>query len=520
MTKDARELFREIQLENGLPKRKIQISGISIDSREISTGNLFLAISGTRVDGHDYIQDAVSKGAALVVGSKPFLEFADLSIPYLEVKDTRQALAQVTAAWFDFPARKMVIIGVTGTDGKTTTANLIYQILLAGDFKAGLISTVNAVIGDKVLDTGFHVTTPEAQDLQRYLIEMVEAGITHVVLEATSHGLAQKRVSACEFDFGVVTNITHEHLDFHGGYQEYFDAKAELLRLVSGSVQKKEGYDKLIILNKDDQSFKPLKGIVGELGLDWACYGLDDEAQIRAVGIENQVEGLTFYLQGLGQTIPIQTQLHGEYNVYNCLAAATLCSMGLEIEKKQIQQGILSLSGIPGRMEIFDFGQEFLAVVDFAHTPNALRVALEAARKMTEGRVIAVFGSAGLRDREKRRLMAEVSADFADHTILTAEDPRTESLEDILEEMALGLVSKGREEGDHFWRVPDRGEAIRFGLKIAHPGDIVIVCGKGHEQSMCFGEVEYPWDDRTAMQSALTDYLGIPGPVMPQLPTS
>ena len=439
MTKDAVELFREIQLENRLPGEEVQISGISIDSRETSVGNLYLAISGTRVDGHDYIQDAVSKGAALVVGSKPFQDYADLSVPYLEVRDTRQALAQVTAAWFDFPARKMIIIGITGTDGKTTTANLIYQILLAADIKAGLISTVNAVIGDKVLDTGFHVTTPEAQDLQRYLTEMVEVGITHVVLEATSHGLAQKRVSACEFDFGLVTNITHEHLDFHGGYQEYFNAKAELLRLVSGSAQKKEGDNKLVILNKDDQSFKPLKKVAGELGLDWACYGLDDKAQFRATEIESQEEGITFNLRGLGQTIPLQTQLPGEYNVYNCLAAAALCSRGLGIEAQQIQQGIRSLSGIRGRMENFDFGQDFMAVVDFAHTPNALRAALEAARKMTEGRVIAVFGSAGLRDREKRRLMAEVSADLADRTILTAEDPRSESLEDILEEMASGF---------------------------------------------------------------------------------
>jgi UDP-N-acetylmuramoyl-L-alanyl-D-glutamate--2,6-diaminopimelate ligase len=193
--------------------------------------------------------------------------------------------------------------------------------------------------------------------------------------------------------------------------------------------------------------------------------------------------------------------------------------MGLGIEEGQIQQGVQNLLGIPGRMEIYDHGQDFMAVVDFAHTPNALRVALDAAGKMARGRVIAVFGSAGLRDREKRRLMAEVSAELADISILTAEDPRTESLDDILAEMASGFISKGKKEEIDFWRVPDRGEAIRFGVSVARPGDILIVCGKGHEQSMCFGEMEYPWDDRTALQAALSEHLGLAGPEMPYLPT-
>ena len=518
-TMDAGKLFSEIQLENELPGDVLKISGICIDSREISPGKLFLAVEGTRVNGHDFIMDAVSNGAVLVVGSKPFQDFSDLPVPYLQVEDTRKTLAQITAAWFDFPARKMIIIGVTGTDGKTTTANLIYQILLTSGIKGGLISTVNAVIGDRVLDTGFHVTTPEAQDVQRYLAEMVEAGITHVVLEATSHGLAQKRVAACEFDLGLVTNVTHEHLDFHGDFQDYFNAKAELLRLISGSSRKKGKYINLIVLNKDDQSFSSLRKIADELGLKWISYGIDAESHFSASKINGRSEGISFDLHRLDQVIPIQSHLHGEYNVANCLAAASLCREGLEIEWEQIQQGIHNLAGIPGRMEAFDLGQDFLAVVDFAHTPNALKVTLEVARKMAGGRVIAIFGSAGLRDREKRRLMAEVSAGLADISILTAEDPRTESLDVILGEMASGLISKGRVEEIDFWRVPDRGEAIRFGFRIARPGDIVIVCGKGHEQSMCFGEVEYPWDDRTALQAALSEHLDLAGPKMPYLPT-
>ena len=225
------------------------------------------------------------------------------------------------------------------------------------------------------------------------------------------------------------------------------------------------------------------------------------------------------------------SKLVGAFNVSNCLAALTATVYGLNIEPEIAAQGIASLDGIPGRMERIDLGQDFTAIVDFAHTPNALKSALETARAMlfplpvgeglgVRGRVIAVFGSAGLRDKEKRRMMAETSAELADLTVLTAEDPRTESLEEILEEMAAGARSRGGREGETFWKVPDRGEAIRFALKLARPGDIVLSCGKGHEQSMCFGATEYLWDDRTAMRAALAEYLRVDGPAMPYLPTS
>ncbi len=228
--RDLNELFQEISLLNSLPEHQVLVSGIKIDSRDVNPGDLYLAVQGTRVDGHDYIPDAISRGAAVLVGSHPVHEYA---VPYLQVEDTREALAHLAAAWYGFPARQLIVIGVTGTDGKTTTVNLIHQILSAAGIRAGLVSTVNAVIGDQILDTGFHVTTPEAMDMQHYLAEMVQAGITHVVLEATSHGLAQKRVAACEFDIGVVTNITHEHLDYHGDYQGYLEAKGDLFRLVA-----------------------------------------------------------------------------------------------------------------------------------------------------------------------------------------------------------------------------------------------------------------------------------------------
>ena len=518
---DLASLIAQIPVEVsafGVPP-SLLISGIALDSRQVEEGNLFVALQGISSDGHAYIPAAVQNGAAAVMGSRPYDHVQGLgSVPYLQVADPRQAMAYLSAAFYGFPARAMTIIGVTGTDGKTTTSNLIFEILRASGLKAGMISTVNAVIGEQVLDTGFHVTTPEAPEVQHYLAMMRSAGLTHVVLEVTSHGLAQHRVTACEFDIGVVTNITHEHLDYHGSYESYRDAKAMLFRHLESTVEKAQGNPRLAVLNKDDQSFAFLDHLVRGKKV---VYGLSSPADVYAEQVNHSPEGLRFtaVLAGGQTTVDIHSSLTGDYNVSNILAAVSACVAGLGISPSAAADGIKRLKLIPGRMEKINLGQDFCAIVDFAHTPNAILRALTAARQMTGGRVIAVFGSAGLRDREKRRLMAEVSIQLADVTILTAEDPRTESLESILAEMARAAQEKGGVEGKTFFRVADRGMAIRMGVKMAAPGDLVIALGKGHEQSMCFGVTEYLWDDRTAMRAALAERLGIPGPEMPYLPT-
>ena len=494
----------------------VHITGVVQDSRLVKPGSLFVAVPGLNVDGHNYIQDAIDRGAGAVVGTQAL---QGLAVPYICVDHAPLALAILAAAFYDFPARKLTVIGVTGTDGKTTTSNFIFHILKAAGLKVGMISTVNAVVGDRIADTGFHVTTPEAPDVQRYLAQMAEAGLTHVVLEATSHGLAQDRVAACDFDIGVVTNITHEHLDYHGSYEAYRDAKGRLFTSLLAAHTKPRGNVRLAVLNQDDPSYEYLKSL-SQSPIRQISYGLDPDADMRAEAITHLPSGLRFQIVAPGFSFDAETRLLGSYNVFNILAAVGATVVGLGVEPDAARAGIAALEGIPGRMEPFDLGQEFLAMVDFAHTPNALKRALDAARQMTAGRVIAVFGSAGLRDRQKRRLMAEVSAELADLTILTAEDPRTESLDDILAEMVAGAESTGGAEGETFWRVLDRGDAIRFAIDLAQPGDVVMVCGKGHEQSMCFGETEYPWDDRTAMRAALTEYLDIAGPEMPRLPTS
>lgn len=495
---------------------KVKISGIVLDSRQVQPGYLFVALSGGNTDGHRYIPAAVERGAAAVVGSRSISEMpADL--PYVQVENARFALAYLSAAFYDFPARSMTVIGVTGTDGKTTTSSIIYSILRSAGLRAGIISTVNAVIGDEVIDTGFHVTTPEAPDVQRYLARMRDAGLSHVVLEATSHGLAQDRVTACEFDIGVVTNITHEHLDYHGSYEAYRAAKARLFQHLQATVEKPQGNPRLSVLNYDDESFGYLSSIISGRKL---TYSVGKQADFTALHPEYTPTGLTFRVRfGAINEMKIQSCLVGEYNISNILAALTATIGGLGVEPMDAAAGVERMTPVAGRMEQIDLGQDFIAIVDFAHTPNALKRALQTARRMTSGRVIAVFGSAGLRDRLKRRMMAEVSAELADITILTAEDPRTESLDEILEEMARAAISQGAIEGKNMFRVADRGAAIRLGVQLARTGDLVMALGKGHEQSMCFGEIEYPWDDRVAMRAALAERLGLEGYSMPYLPT-
>jgi len=504
----------------------IPITGISIDSRTVKPGHLFVALKGGNVDAHDYIPQAINNGAVAVVGDLNVGHVGNL--PYIRLENPRRALTWIAAAFYNWPGRKLTVIGVTGTDGKTTTTNLIYQILLAAGIKAGMISTVNAVIGNEILDTGFHVTTPDAHDVQRYLSQMVEGGLTHVVLETTSHGWAQYRVDACEFDIGVVTNITHEHMDEHGSYENYRAAKARLFSSLEITSDKPQGNPRLGVINRDDsKSFDFLNDFIKVKKLN---YGLSEDADVRAVDVDYSPSGIHFTAKSKDFSIFVSSKLVGTYNVSNCLAALTATVYGLKIIPEIAAQGIASLNGIPGRMERIDMGQNFTAIVDFAHTPNALKVTLEAAREMlsrrdrqlpvpTRPRVIAVFGSAGLRDKAKRRMMAEVSAELADLTVLTAEDPRTESLNGILEEMAAGARSRGGIEDETFWRIPDRGEAIRFAVRLAREGDIVLSCGKGHEQSMCFGAREHLWDDRIAMRAALSELLSVKGPKMPYLPT-
>jgi UDP-N-acetylmuramoyl-L-alanyl-D-glutamate--2,6-diaminopimelate ligase len=361
-----------------------------------------------------------------------------------------------------------------------------------------MVSTVAASIGERQIDTGLHTTTPDAPDMQEYLAEMVAAGSAYAVLETTSHGLHQRRVDACEFDIAVITNITHEHLDYHGTFENYRQAKATLFRMLGASARK-PGQAKIAVLNADDPSYAYLRAIPADRHVS---YALDAPADVTAHTIVESPGGQRFTAVTPAGRFPVQIALPGRYNAANALAAISV-AVALGLPVAAIQRGLAAVERISGRMERIEEGQAFTAIVDFAHTPNALDRALTVARTMTTGRVIVVFGCAGLRDRAKRPLMGEVAGRLADFTVITAEDPRTEHISTIMAEIAAGVQAAGRREGEGYVAIAERAVAIAFAVNMAQAGDLVIVTGKGHEQSMCYGTTEYPWDDHVAVREAV-----------------
>ncbi len=485
-------------------RKGIGIEQIRDDSRQVQRGDLFVAVPGVYVDGHQYAGAAVARGAAALVLEHEVEGLVE--VPTLLVPDSREALAWLHAAWQGYPGRRLRVIGVTGTDGKTTTVRLIARLLNRAGHPTGNVDSVSAFIGAQELDTGFHTTTPDAPEVQAYLADMVRAGMEYAVIESTSHGLAQHRVTGSEYDVAVVTNITHEHLDYHKTYEAYREAKAMLFRSLA-TAYRKPGMAKVAVLNRDDSSYDYLASIPADLHLS---YSVRQPADLTAHAIAVASKGLHLLLQAPQGAVPIVSPLVGRYNASNILAAAAVAvSQGLTLD--QIAVGVSEVKGVTGRMERIDEGQPFTVIVDFAHTPNALDNALQTARDLAAGerqepgRVIAVFGCAGLRDVAKRPWMGEISGRLADVTVFTAEDPRTESLDGIMEQMAVGCRRAGREEGHGFFRVGDRAEAIALAISLARPGDVVILCGKGHERSMCYGTTEYPWSDQDAARAALQE---------------
>jgi len=501
---------------------EVDVKGIRADSRHVRRGDLFIAIPGVHVDGHRFIGEAVRSGASAVIGELPPDRLdapPGQRFTYVRVSNAREAWGWAYAAWEGFPSREMALVGVTGTDGKTTTVSLIHGILSAAGLRTGVVSTVQAIIpmadtqegAARAVETGLHTTTPDPPEIQGYLAQMIAGGATHAVLEVTSHGLAQHRVAGCDFDVAAVTNITHEHLDFHGSLAAYRRAKARLFEGLCGSFRK-QGIPKTAVLNGDDDSFPLLRPLCTDRHV---VYSLDWNADVTAENLTFESDRTRFQLQAPSGEVSIETSLVGRYNVRNVLAAASV-GLAFDVPLETIAEGVVSVSGVPGRMERIEEGQPYLALVDFAHTPNALRHALATVRDMVggKGRVIVVFGSAGLRDQEKRTLMGRVAGQLADVVILTAEDPRTESLDAIMSQSATAVEAEGKREGIDFFQIPDRGKAILHACEMARSGDVVIACGKGHEQSMCFGTTEYLWDDRQAMR------LAVHGKALSTLPTA
>jgi UDP-N-acetylmuramoyl-L-alanyl-D-glutamate--2,6-diaminopimelate ligase len=503
------------QLVNALPfncqwlpadVEDVPVSGVIDDNRKVQAGYIFVAYPGVAVDGHKFIPDAIRRGAVAAVVEHPQ---AGLNVPQIIVPNGRQALAYLCAAWYGFPTRSLTLVGITGTDGKTTTTNLLYSILRSAGIHTGMISTVNAVIGEQTLDTGLHTTTPDADEVQHYLAQMRDAGMTHCILEVTSHSLAQYRVDGIDVDVAVVTNVTHEHLDLHGSYEAYRAAKGRLFEMLSQPVAAERHKPRLArtsVLNGDDVfSFDYLRSIPAERRLIYRLEPVTRERHdqsVRLLRVTHEPAGMRLWVGTPRGELELWSKLIGNYNISNILAAVS-AAIALDVPGEAICNGVRTFQGVPGRMERIDLGQPFTAIVDFAHTPNALDQLLRALRPITPGKLIVVFGCAGERDVQKRPMMGRVAGETADVVVLTAEDPRREKLETILDQIEAGITASRAV----VQRAPDRAEAIRLACSQAQPGDTVVSCGKGHEQSMCFGTTETPWDDRVAMREAIKQIL-------------
>jgi UDP-N-acetylmuramoyl-L-alanyl-D-glutamate--2,6-diaminopimelate ligase len=472
------------------------IQGISFDTRRLQPGELFVAVCEANRDGHQFIADALARGAAAIVAERE--PTAPINVPLVLVDRSKRALAYLADAFYGQPSRQLRLIGVTGTDGKTTTCELTAHLLRQHGHTVGYLTTVSFDYGQGAEDNRSRQSTLESPDIQAGLRRMLDNGCTTAVLEATSHALALDRLTACSFDTAVVTNVTHEHLDFHGAWEAYLAAKAHLLELVAESVSGKTG-GKTAILNRDDRSYAHLRGHVPIAELSYGIQGAD----VMAEAIAESPTGTRFRLCTPWGAMTIHTTLVGQFNVYNCLAASAAALVeGVALDT--IKAGLATARPVAGRMERIDQGQPFQVIVDYAHTADSLEKVLRVLRPGTPGKLIAVFGSAGERDRAKRPAMGAVAARLADYAVFTNEDPRREDAEAILDDIAVGALAAGAERGKAFTCIVDRRDAVAHAFALARGGDTVLLAGKGHEQCMFVGEEKLPWDDRVVARELLS----------------
>jgi UDP-N-acetylmuramoyl-L-alanyl-D-glutamate--2,6-diaminopimelate ligase len=471
----------------------VDITGIAYDSRKVTPGCLFVAMQGQKVDGHYYIKEAAQRGAVAVIcehsPSESSSDGADALFPLtlVRVRDSRLALASAANTFFMNPSSSLTVAGITGTNGKTTTSYLVKSILEAWGKKVGLIGTIQYMIGDEIF-TATH-TTPESLEFQELLSRMRASGCTHVVSEVSSHALSQKRVDCTTFRTAVFTNLTRDHLDFHKTMEDYYHAKARLFtELVSAGGQS--------IINRDDPYGRRLSGDLGQRGREVRTYGLEEEADLRAARITTSFGGLRFRISAEGRTHEVVSPLVGLPNVYNILSAAGAAA-ALGVPWEVILEGIRTSGNVRGRFEKVDSGQGFLAIVDYAHTEDALERLIYTAKGLTKGKVITVFGCGGNRDRGKRPRMGEVATKLSDFVVITSDNPRSEKPEEIIREIEAGAARR------NYLIEPDREEAIKRAVLIAGENDIVLVAGKGHEQYQEMDGRRFAFNDREVLEKSI-----------------
>jgi UDP-N-acetylmuramoyl-L-alanyl-D-glutamate--2,6-diaminopimelate ligase len=474
----------------------LDITAIDSDSRSVTAGSLFVAIPGLRADGRRFIADAVERGAVAVVVEGPRAAPIDASIPLITVGNARHALSELAATFNDHPSRSLCVAGITGTDGKTTTATLLWHAWRAAGIAAASMSTVDRRTGDLVTPNPSRQTTPEAPELQAELARIRDAGCTHVALETSSHALEMQRADGVAFRAAVFTRITTEHLELHGTRNRYLAAKARLLERVSARS------DGIAVLDAGDPfGFPHLVAIPVATRLTYTDLP-EIAADLRAEEIIAGPAGVHFLARTPWGDSAVRLGLAGAFNVRNALAAlAAACATGADLGSAVL--GLEAAEPVTGRMERIDLGQPYEVIVDYAHTSDALETVLDDLRRTTSGRLWAVFGSAGERDLEKRPAMGAVAARLADVSVITDEDPRGENRDVILEQIAAGGVAAGAVRGTNLFVIPDREEAIAYAVANAAPGDTVLLAGKGHEKTLETAGGEIPWNERTVAAEAI-----------------
>jgi UDP-N-acetylmuramoyl-L-alanyl-D-glutamate--2,6-diaminopimelate ligase len=488
--------------------RDILVSGIEYDSRSVTDGCLFAALPGLHTDGTSFVEQAIRQGAKTIL-SETRISYTESGVLYVQVKDIRKELSKISSAFYGNPSGKLVVIGVTGTDGKSTTVWLLHQLLEAMGIKSGFLSTVELKDGDEVTKNPYRQSTPEAPHMHRILAGMVASGKEVAVIEATSHGLSKRtsRLTDVGFDVGIVTNITHEHLEFHGSYDQYRSDKTELFRSLGPQNDKtlssrvancKRPFG---VVNLGDKS---AHYIVSESTAPALTYGIENpKADMNATDIEAFESGSIFSISRGSEKIRVSFPLPGAYNIENLLASCLTVSELLGMPLSAIAEHIPGLTPVHGRMKEIKNGQPFRVLVDYAHTPGAYERVFSMLRPLAKGRIIAVFGSAGERDVAKRPMQGKVASRFCDILVLTDEDPRLEDRQSILEGIWSGC--ENHTLGENAFMEPDRRKAIRKAFELAKAGDTVILLGKGHEASIIYPQGPMKWNEVAVAQTILSE---------------
>ncbi len=477
------------------------IGGVEHDSRRVGPGGLFVAIPGFSVDGHTFLAQVIGAGATAVIVQKDHAE-AWRGLPpgatVIAVDDTRKALASASAWFYDHPGREMVVVGITGTDGKTTTSHMLTSVLEAAGAKVGRLGTVDVHIPGEETGSLGRMTTPEANEVQRLMRRMADAGCEYAIVESTSHGLALNRLDHVEYDIAAFTNVTGDHLDFHKTFEAYRDAKGQLFAALDSAFGK--GVPKVAVVNDDDPSASYM---ASRSKAETIRYGLESrDADVLGRNVVLRAEGSDFRLMTRHGMAEVSIQIPALFNVANALAAAGV-GLAAGLDAQTIAHGLGACPGVPGRMERIDAGQPFTVIVDYAHTGEAVRKVLEVLRAVCIGRLIVVVGAAGERDPGRRYSVGRAAATGADFAIFTNEDPRSEDPGEIVREIGHHAEGAGRVRGTDFVEIEERREAIAHAVRMAKPDDVLVILGKGHEQSMIYGTTAIPWDDRTVTREEL-----------------